>query len=171
MINCKNCQKTFETTIHRTTFCCHRCQGSFNFKNLKNRTTKKKNGKNIICNVCKTVFYVRKCRISKAKYCSRSCLAKDLLPKYVVNYGFKPLGKPKHKYKTIYINGKQQRLHRYIMEQHLGRKLERWEHVHHINDNSFDNRIENLIVLSNSEHQKAEYKHRKKIISSSSCAF
>jgi len=38
------------------------------------------------------------------------------------------------------------------MEQHLGRKLDRTEHVHHINNDFTDNRIENLCVMSESEH-------------------
>jgi len=33
------------------------------------------------------------------------------------------------------------------MEEHLGRLLEPYEHVYHINSDPLDNRIENLIVI------------------------
>lgn len=45
------------------------------------------------------------------------------------------------------INGVKKRLHRHIMEDHLGRQLEPNEHVYHMNGDSRDNRIENLAVI------------------------
>ena len=49
---------------------------------------------------------------------------------------------------------------RAIMERHLGRKLLTSEHVHHINRDFTDNRIENLAVLSNSEHARLHGRER-----------
>jgi len=41
---------------------------------------------------------------------------------------------------------------RWLMEQHLGRKLDRLEFVHHINGDKTDDRIENLEVMSKKDH-------------------
>ncbi len=40
------------------------------------------------------------------------------------------------------------------MEEHLGRPLSSDEHIHHINGDPADNSIENLELVSNSEHRK-----------------
>ena len=116
-------------------------------------------GAMITCALCAQPFRVPTYRKNTAKYCSRSCLAKVHLEQFA-SFRFQPTNKPKRTYKTITVDGKQVRVHRYVMEQHLGRKLERWEHVHHINGDSHDNRIENLAVLSNSAHQQIELEER-----------
>lgn len=61
-------------------------------------------------------------------------------------------------YKTIQVDKKQVRLHRYKMEKFLGRKLSSDEIVHHIDGNKLNNNIENLEVLSRSEHLQKHYK-------------
>lgn len=58
-------------------------------------------------------------------------------------------------YKTV--NGIKKRVHRYLMEQHLGRVLEPDEHVYHLNGHSTDNRIENLVVVKKNFTKRMTY--------------
>lgn len=50
--------------------------------------------------------------------------------------------------------------HRFIMEQHIGRYLEKNEVVHHINHKRDDNRIENLQLMTFEEHASLHMKER-----------
>lgn len=58
-------------------------------------------------------------------------------------------------YKAIKVNGVKVDEHRYIMEQQLGRKLTRYEVVHHKNGDKRDNRIDNLEVMTLSDHTRS----------------
>ena len=61
---------------------------------------------------------------------------------------------PRKKYKNVWSEGKCQSRSREIMEEHLSRKLKPNEVVHHINEDTLDNRIENLQVMTRGEHQR-----------------
>ena len=66
------------------------------------------------------------------------------------------------RYNQIDIDGKYVLEHRYVMEQYLGRKLLLNEYVHHINGDTFDNRIENLMVVTPEEHGILHSKYPRK---------
>lgn len=57
-------------------------------------------------------------------------------------------------YWEIWHDGKFVGEHRLILEKHLGRKIRTDEHVHHINGNKTDNRVENLVALTKAQHNR-----------------
>lgn len=58
----------------------------------------------------------------------------------------------KNGYRYIFINKRKIGEHQHVMEQFIGRRLEKGEIVHHKNKNRLDNRIENLEVMKIGDH-------------------
>src|ERR1051325_4054431 len=55
-------------------------------------------------------------------------------------------------YRIIRVDGRKVREHRWIMEQHLGRRLKPTEDVHHLDGNKLNNSITNLRVIDHAAH-------------------
>ena len=70
------------------------------------------------------------------------------------------ISKEGYKYICVKVDGKSRYYleHRWLMEQHIGRRLGTDEVVHHLNENKLDNRIENLEILSREEHTRMHAK-------------
>lgn len=111
----------------------------------------------ITCDNCNEKFKLHKCylkRERKHRFCSKKCEADfknyhNTIENWQGGHVSSSTG-----YKYIRYKGKQIEEHRLVMMKHLKRELKTNEHVHHLNGNKLDNRIENLVLLSNAEHHK-----------------
>jgi endogenous inhibitor of DNA gyrase (YacG/DUF329 family) len=113
------------------------------------------------CETCGAAMTVYPSQHSARKFCSKACQYVGRIQRPVgrmhngkpvreMNDGYLKIWEPEHPF-----NNKGWVLeHRWLMEQQLGRYLTRDEEVDHINDVRNDNRLENLQVLSKSDHRR-----------------
>jgi len=73
---------------------------------------------------------------------------------------WRKVGCKKDGYIIFYYNGKKIRLHRFIMEKYIGRKLGKNEEIDHINLKKDDNSICNLRIVSRQQNQQNRYSQK-----------
>ena len=149
-VKCKLCGKQFNTCPAkikdgRGKYCSRKCRDK---ARIKLRTVKC-----IVCGKVRT-YTTREYGTRKraALYCSVKCRNKHRVgDKHGRWKGgeYKRLNGYIMQYKGV---NNHQRQHRFVMEKAIGRALTDSEVVHHINRNKTDNRIENLKIMTQSEH-------------------
>lgn len=136
--NCEVCGIEFYIINSRANknvrFCSRKCMGIANTKKIKTR-----------CSYCNKDILVEPNRIRDKNFCDNEC---KFLSRQV------GCGLTTDKYVWIRVGNEQVKVHRYLMEVKLGRKLKPSEIVHHIDFNKFNNSIDNLEVLTITEHNK-----------------
>lgn len=107
------------------------------------------------CRVCGAPFLATRQRINQGLglYCSRSCGRKQATGAKSSNWKGGRFFDGLYWYVKV-ATGHYRAEHRVLVEQSIGRRLTTAEHVHHINRVKTDNRLENLRVMSASDHSK-----------------
>lgn len=116
------------------------------------------------CPRCKSKTEKRTKRGMKAQFCSRKCYStkRNLRGAYkesVLISGYRYILRTDHPCRDLrgYVSE-----HRLVAENKIGRYLYKNEHVHHINHDKLDNRPENLMVMTKSEHMRLHMIERNK---------
>lgn len=148
---CITCEKPFEEKRIEQINCSRSCNAKYHNKQL---------GEKFECPKCLVCGKPTR-RESRAKYCSALCQG---IAKQGENHHNWKGGRRVHSEGYVYIYSpnhpfcdKEKRVleHRLIIEEKIGRYLDKKEIVHHINTIKNDNRVENLVLISSqAEHLK-----------------
>jgi HNH endonuclease len=155
-LNCKQCNKELAPGYYRgRAFCDAECRRLFGTNPANHPLWNPDRIRS--CKNCGNQFEAGSEKKKKGMICSRKCY-NEWIGKHGRTHRA-PMGHVKmdikggRKYVKV-SEGKYQLEHRAVVESHLGRKLLSSEVVHHINGNHSDNRVENLLVTSQSNHMK-----------------
>lgn len=108
----------------------------------------------LVCAVCEVLYDVQPHRAKRSKYCSFTCkqVGAARASSLVQIEKFRGKGRP-----DVYVKYWGKHMHRVVAEKKIGRKLEKWEIVHHIDGNKHNNSPDNLLVMSQSDHIKLHH--------------
>lgn len=138
-------------------YCSVGCADIANAKKRQKRVT-------LACLICSKLFTIKQSHAHLRKTCSLDCAGEHKSQTNVgpAHWAWKPVKKVPavYLYKRVRFNGIYQYEHRFVMEKHLGRKLKRNEHVHHLNGDPTDNRLENLQIISPREHMLLHHRQK-----------
>lgn len=159
---CPVCENHFIKNRYNKKFCSKSCVSTANGRKRLNIPISNREffSRRRFCIICYTPFsYTINSRI----YCSPKCssraiyLKKKNLPLQTPKRITKKISVPilnrilsistcERGYPSCTYEGKKYLVHRLVMEQIIGRKLERWEQVHHIDGNKMNFQPDNLII-------------------------
>ena len=164
---CIVCGKIFYERMSKIKRGCKCCSSKCYHKSREIHSIEQSKALKKNCLVCGKLFKTKLCEIKRGwgKYCSKKCYGIILQDRKTPGDKHFNWNGGKHKTFEGYVmayapnhpeaqSGRYVLEHRLVVEKHLGRFLNKNEVVHHINEIKDDNRIENLQVLSPSQHTK-----------------
>lgn len=141
---CPQCDQEFKTYPSINKKCCSRaCSDAYTKQQTFNRYKQ-------TCETCGVIFLPKR-PVEGGQFCSYECSGKARRKERIDRNGYWYKCVPEHPRasKQGYVGE-----HTLIMEKYLGRYLEPDEVVHHKNHDRKDNAIENLELMTDSEHRR-----------------